>query len=100
MNTSQQKDSLRKKLKKFKKWKKVEKERSKNGDSIVAQPPPHPWEAKHRPPQSKNCSAIPVIEHHSVLFSIVSYDYIQHHSVYFSIIQHYLASFYVCVCSL
>ena len=47
MNTSQQKDSLRKKLKKLKKRKKVEKERSKNGHSIVAQPPPRPWEAKH-----------------------------------------------------
>ena len=36
MNTSQPQDSLRKRLKKLKKRKKVEKERSKNGDSIVA----------------------------------------------------------------
>ena len=41
MNTSQPQDSLRKKLKKIKKRKKVEKERSKNGDSIVA-PAPFP----------------------------------------------------------
>ena len=39
MNTSQQQDSLGKKLKKLKKRKKVKKERSKNGDSIVAPAP-------------------------------------------------------------
>ena len=50
MNTSQPQDSLRKKLKKLKKPKKVEKERSKNGDLIVAPAPPRPWEAKHSAP--------------------------------------------------
>ena len=71
MNTSQQQDSLRKKLKKLKKRKKVEKERSKNGDSIVAQPPPAPWKLSIRPPQSKNCSAVPDIRHCSMSIIIV-----------------------------
>ena len=61
MNTSQPQDSLRKKVKKLKKnRKKVEKERSKNGDSIVAPAPlPAPGKLSIRPPQSKNCFAIP-----------------------------------------
>ena len=42
MNTSQPQDSLRKKLIKLKKRKKVEKERSKNGDSIFAPAPSPP----------------------------------------------------------
>ena len=46
MNTSQPQDSLRKKVKKFKKnRKKVEKERSKNGDSIVGPFPSPPLES-------------------------------------------------------
>ena len=63
MNTSQPQDSLRKKVKKFKKnRKKVEKERSKNGDSIVGPAPlAAPGKLSIRPPQSKNCSAVPVM---------------------------------------
>ena len=61
MNTSQPQDSLRKKVKKLKKWEIIEKERSINGDSIVVPfPLPAPGKLSIRPPQSKNCSAVPV----------------------------------------
>ena len=60
MNTSQPQDSLRKKLKKLKKteesWKRTKQER---GLYCCASPLPAPGKLGIRPPQTKNCSAVP-----------------------------------------
>ena len=62
MNTSQPQDSLRKKLKKLKKknGQKLKKNEARVETRLLPEPPPRPYELNIRPPQSKNCSMVPV----------------------------------------
>ena len=59
MNTSQHQDSLRKKLKKLKNGKKLKKNEARMGTRLLPSPLPAPGKLSIRPPQFKNCSAVP-----------------------------------------